>query len=170
MTNGKSDSEPEWYGVDAAFWYRLERGAKAHFAAIRAEGGRDRLHVLPSHEVLTYRVTGMKVDGDTDLHDITIEFHRNPPYPTGRLAPEDYPRITTSVDRKCHHQHAKQGLFRGGLCLWKWDAPCDERWTSDRPLYELFEMVRRHLLMEEYYRRYKRWPMADIPHRSGRVA
>lgn len=171
MTEAKPPWQADWYGVDAAFWYRIERGSNAHFARMRGDTrGADRLHFAPGDDVLTYRVTGMHVPGYVELHDISVEFYRHPKYPTGALAPQDYPRITTRVDRHYYHQHGKSGAFRGSLCLWHPDAPRDGRWASDQPLYELFEMVRRHLYHEEFYARYGRWPVEHHSHRPPKAA
>lgn len=171
MTDLLSRWKPEWYGADAGFWYPLEHGARAHFARMRADSrGADRLHFEPGHDLLTYRVTGMRVPGYVELHDIAVEFHRDPAYPLGSLDPQDYPRITTTVDRDYYHQHGKAGPFKGSLCLWHPHDPRDSRWASDQPLYELFEMVRRHLYHEEYYARCRRWPVAHHYHRPPKAA
>lgn len=169
MTDPTTSSAPAWYGEDASFWYPLERGARDHFTRMRADGrGADRLHFEPGHDVLTYRVTGMHVPGYVEVHDVTVEFHRHPRYPTGRLHPQDYPLVFTSVERPYYHHHGKAGPFRGSLCLWHPNDPRATRWASDQPLHDLFEMARRHLFHEEYYARYGHWPVAHHYHRPAR--
>lgn len=51
------------------------------------------------------------------------------------------------------------------LCLWKADAPPEERWTVDDGLPALLRIIRAHLFEEEWARQEGEWAGPEIPHR-----
>ncbi len=79
------------------------------------------------------------------------------------------------------HVHAKPGAaskhrYPGddALCLWNPRDPPDRRWTSDKGLLDLIEIVRRHLFLENYWRatgghRGGQWLVEDAPHGLGKA-
>ncbi len=70
----------DWYGLDAGWFYPLERSARRRY--------RRKLTVEHRPTVLIYRLRGLDVPGDGKL---TIAFHRHPPYDTYGRKAEDSP-------------------------------------------------------------------------------
>lgn len=57
--------------------------------------------------------------------------------------------IAVTVDGPTDSPH-RYGLH--DLCMWRPDAPTDERWTSDEGLMRLIQYATLHLYREEYWR------------------
>lgn len=153
----------EWYGVDPCWYLPLERDAK------RTMGDRITTEVTVVDQ-LTYRVAGLEVVGDSTDHDVTIRFHRHPPYDTVGLPPEDSPRVTSSPRLESPHRFGDDAL-----CLWQPHDPPARRWTASLGLLTLVELVRRHLFLELHWRktggrRRGVWLLEDAPHGLGATA
>lgn len=140
-----------WYGADPCFWYPLETHARREL--------RERYVFEYSAEVLRYRVYSLVVPGDESVHDITIEFWRDPPYNTFGLLPQNYPRVFTNVVRPRKH-----AFDDDSLCIWHPQDAQSLRWTSDDGLLVLVEMIRRHLLLEIDFFFTGKWAIEDAPH------
>lgn len=108
---------------------------------------------------MMYDVHQLRVPGDVQAHNLRIEFWRIPPYDTYGLAPMDYPRVFTSVNRRRKHEFGDKAL-----CLWyPWDSP-ERRWDHELGLLVLIEMVRRQLLLEMHWFLTDEWPLDEAPH------
>ena len=147
----------EWYGVDPCWFVPLERHAK------RAMGRRISTDVTVLDQ-LSYRVRDLDVVGDDVDHDVTIRFHRHPPYDTYGVPPQDSPRVTSSPSLESPHRFGDDAL-----CLWQPRDPPARRWTSNLGLLTLIEVIRRHLFLELHWRktggrRRGVWLLEDAPH------
>jgi len=58
-------------------------------------------------------------------------------------------------------------LAIGELCLWYPEDPRGLRWTWADGFTAFVTIVHRHLLAEEFNRRYGGWPVEDAPHGAG---
>lgn len=146
----------DWYGLDAAWFYPLERDARRRY--------RKRLGVHHGVGVLTYRLRELDVPGD-GVHDLTIAFYKMPPYNTYGRKAEDSPRVHTSVRRVSKHRMPSDGA----LCLWFPHDPPARQWHSEHGLLVLIEIAARHLLYEREWLETGGpcggvWPAEDAPH------
>ncbi|MFH8564630.1 hypothetical protein [Streptomyces sp. NPDC017988] len=96
---------------------------------------------------------------------MTIRFFESPPYATYGQKPEDFPRVHAKPGAASKHRYADDDA----LCLWYPYDPVEHRWTSDKGLLDLIEIVRRHLFLEHYWRltggvHGGRWLVEDAPH------
>lgn len=155
VTTDLDPDSGDWFGVQASFWYPLERDARLHLP--------ERLtwHAEPS--ALIYRVRALEVPGDRERHDLTIKFQPFPPRAYGQ-DPRDCPEVRSSVIRPSKHR-----FHDGVLCLWPPRDPPERRWSHELGLRVLIEMVRRHLLLELDWlmtggQDGGRWAMEDAPH------
>jgi hypothetical protein len=114
---------------------------------------------------LRYTVTGLEVPGDLERHDVSITFQRDPlPDMALGIAPCDFPKVFTSVERPRNHVHGD-----GALCLWATFDPPERRWWHGDGLGSLVEIIRTHLLLELHWWRTTvdgegEWAVDDAPH------
>lgn len=139
-----------WYGTDLRFQRRLEGGLHA-----TAEH-RCRVSVLlepadalrgRAYRVLTYRHAGLDVPGRLAPVPVDVQFFEDPSYETYGLAAADYPRVVADLGASSKHR-----MPDDALCLFYPNDPDDRRWTHTDGLAVLFEIVRHHLLYEDYWR------------------
>ncbi|MBA2313191.1 MAG: hypothetical protein H0V97_10390 [Actinobacteria bacterium] len=146
----------DWYGLDAGWFYPLERSARRRY--------RRRLAVEHQPTVLIYRLRELDVPGD-GKHDLSIAFYKSPPYNTFGRRPEDSPRVHSSVRRDSKHRMPSDDA----LCLWFPHDPPARKWESGQGLLVLIEIAARHLLFERHWletggHRGGVWPVEDAPH------
>ncbi len=147
----------EWYGVDPCWFVPFERDAKR---AMRRQVSTD-VTVL---DQLAYTIHDVEVVGDDVDHEVTIRFHRVPPYATYGLAPEDCPRVTSVPNLESPHRFGDDAF-----CLWQPQDPPEQRWAARLGLLTLIEVIRRHLFLELHWRktggrRRGIWLLEDAPH------
>ncbi|MBM0255632.1 hypothetical protein [Micromonospora sp. 4G55] len=84
----------DWYGRRASWWVPLEAAARRRLGpALSHQHILDPSCYTGQCEILVYRIEALEVVGDPEPVDVTIRFHKLPPYNTYGLAPEDYPRV-----------------------------------------------------------------------------
>ncbi|MBQ0905026.1 hypothetical protein [Micromonospora sp. U21] len=150
----------DWYGRRASWWAPLEAAARRRLGPTLSHQ-----HILDPAcytgqcEIVVYRIEALEVIGDPDPVEVTIRFHKLPPYDTYGLSPEDYPRVFAKPGATSKHR-----MPDGALCMWMPLDPPQRRWTHDKGLLELVELTRRHLFLEDYWRRTGVWLLEDAPH------
>jgi hypothetical protein len=135
-----SDIRPvSWYG--SAPWWRvaLERHARRVFG--------DALTVTEWPGQLEYRVA-LDVRGPAELVEARIVFYADPPYETYDLAPCDYPRVFAERYRPSKHRMPDDDA----LCLYYPRDPEWRRWTADKGLLDLLDLIVDHLGHEDIWR------------------
>lgn len=103
--------------------------------------------VRKQYRVLTYRHAGLDVPGRREAVPVVVVFYEDPDYESYGLHPRDYPRVFADVGRQSPHR-----LTDDALCLYYPQDPPERRWIHTNGLVALFEIVRRHLLFEDYWR------------------
>ncbi|MGD0881479.1 MAG: hypothetical protein ABSB09_07920 [Acidimicrobiales bacterium] len=80
-------------------------------------------------------------------------YHRNPPWSAAKIisAVSSYPPLNWP-------------LATGTLCLEYPGDPPRLRWDWSQGLDTYLQIVHRHLMAEEFRRRYGSWPVEDVPH------
>lgn len=146
-----------WWGSEAGWLYPLERAARLQYGP--------QLRRIERPNVLIY-VVGLPVTARSERVRVRVEFHRYPPYPTYNLPPSEYPRVFADVGAKSPHR-----MLDDSLCLYHPSDPVERRWTPDKGLGELLNLVARHLFAEDYWRSSNhRWPFDEAPHGLGEIA
>jgi hypothetical protein len=129
-----------WYGEDPRWRLQLEATARAvhgNNLAVAERPGR-RLH---------YRVW-LDVTGPAELVQADIVFYADPPHECYGQAPRDYPRVWAQVGASSKHRMPGDGA----LCLWYPQDPLERRWTSEKGLLDLLDIIVDHLLYEAHWR------------------
>lgn len=139
LTEARSHPE-RWFGSTPAWRLPQERDAKRHF-------GRD-LTMAQTATTLTYRHTGLRVSGRIAPVPVTIRFYAQPPYTLYGLSPQDYPRVFADPGAESKHRMPEDD----SLCLFYAGDPVEHRWTSDKGLLSLFDLIADHLFHEDYWR------------------
>lgn len=74
----------------------------------------------------------------------------------------DIRAIPTGPPRRWRHRNTS-----GELCLWYEEDPRELRWEWEDGFGAYIQIVHRHLVYEEFYRREGRWPVEAAPHGRG---
>ena len=128
-----------WYGAEPAWQVALEASARREYA------GQLTYTLAPGR--LIYRI-GLEVVGRIDPVPITIEFWAIPLYNCYGLDPADYPRVYAEPGAESpHRMHTDDAL-----CLWYPADPATRRWTADKGLLDLLDIIADHLLYEQHWR------------------
>lgn len=127
-----------WYGTSPAWRVAVEAAGRRTYG--------NRLRVTERSGVLEYRID-LDVHGPQELTEVVIVFAADPPYQTYGLPPQDYPRVW--ADRGLASKHR---MPDDALCLYYPGDPPERRWTSDKGLLDLLDLVVDHLLYESYWR------------------
>lgn len=135
-----NDTTPvRWYG-DTPYWrVALEASARRVYS--------DRLQVIEWPGVLEYRIA-LDVRGPNDLIDVAVRFYDDPPYERYGLAPQDYPRVFAELGMPSKHRMPDDDA----LCLYDPADSLWRRWTADKGLLDLLDLVVDHLGYEAYWR------------------
>lgn len=131
---------PYWYGQDPRWRLAVEAQARAVFGRALT------VTELPGRQ-LVYRIA-IDVHGPAQLTDVTIVFADEPAWDCYGLAPCDYPRVFAEYGAPSKHRMPGDGA----LCLYYPDDPRERRWTADKGLLDLLDLVVDHLLAEQYWR------------------
>ena len=145
-----------WYGAQPAWCVPLEARARRTF-------GPNLTHRYLGDR-LVYTVHDLDVPGAAAHVEVDVGFWARPPYSTYGLLPQDSPRVSAEPGLASPHRYPDDAL-----CLWYPADPPERRWTSDKGLLDLVEIVRRHLFLERYWRmtgahRGGEWLYEDAPH------
>lgn len=97
--------------------------------------------------MLKYRIA-LDVRGPNDPTDIVVRFYDYPPYETYGLAPADYPRVFAEPGMASKHRMPDDDA----LCLYYPLDPPWRRWTADKGLLDLLDLIADHLGFEAYWR------------------
>ena len=151
-----------WYGADPVWWVPLEAAARRRFQGDLSH------HYLGDR--LIYTVNALAAPGDPPLVTATITFWARPRYPTYGRRPCDTPQVHADADAASPHRNGDRSL-----CLWFPLDPPERRWTSEKGLLDLIEIVRRHLALERVWRLTGGtdggvWMLPDAPHGFPEVA
>lgn len=128
-----------WYGTSPAWRVAVE-------ASTRREYG-DRLRVTEWRGRVEYRIA-LDVRGPNDLVEVAVVFYADPPYETYRLHPQDYPRVWAERGLPSKHRMPDDDA----LCFYYPADPPERRWTADKGLLDLLDLVVDHLGYEAYWR------------------
>ena len=79
---------------------------------------------------------------------VTISFYDTPPYNCYGLPPADYPRVHAEPGALSPHRMPSDDA----LCLWYPLDPAERRWTADKGLLDLLDIITSHLLWESHWR------------------
>lgn len=145
-----------WYGLCPVWRISVEADARRAF-------GR-RLEVVEGPYALEYRVA-LDVIGPNSLVDATIVFYARPPYRTFGLPAQDYPRVWAQPGLPSKHRMPEDDA----LCMYYPNDPPQHRWTADKGLLDLLDLVVDHLGFETYWRATGGhdggiWPGAEAQH------
>jgi hypothetical protein len=116
----------------------LEARARREYGAglsVRSDAGR-----------LTYTIA-LGVPGRIHPVQVTISFYDRPPYNCYRLPPADYPRVHAEPGALSPHRMPSDDA----LCLWYPLDPAERRWTTDKGLLDLLDIIASHLLYEAHW-------------------
>lgn len=130
---------PRWYGNTP--WWQVALEGQAH-----REFG-ERLEIRQWPGLLEYRVA-VDVHGPHELSDVVVRFYEVPPYETFGLDPCDYPRVFADPGLPSKHRMPDDDA----LCLYYPLDPPEMRWTPDKGLLGLLDLVVDHLGYEAYWR------------------
>lgn len=144
-----------WYGSSLAWRVAVEAAARRAYGA--------KLHVAEEPGKVEYRIA-LDVHGPNALVDITIAFYAEPPYATYGLPAEDYPRVWAERGLSSKHR-----MPDDSLCLYYPHDPSSRRWTADKGLLDLLDLVVDHLGYEAFWRATGGegggvWPGDEAPH------
>lgn len=128
-----------WYGLCPAWRIHLESTARREFG--------HRLQVVEGPYALEYRVP-LDVVGPTDLIDASVVFYAKPSYDTYDLPAQDYPRVWAQRGLPSKHRMPVDDA----LCLYYPDDPPQHRWTADKGLLDLLDLIVDHLGYEAHWR------------------
>lgn len=135
-----SETRPvSWYGN--APWWRVALEARAR----RVYG--ESLTVTEWPGQLEYRVA-LDVRGPAELVEVRVLFYADPPYQTWGLDPSDYPRVFAERYRPSKHRMPDDDA----LCLYYPRDPEWRRWTADKGLLDLLDLIVDHLCCEDLWR------------------
>jgi hypothetical protein len=135
-----TDDRPvSWYGSSPAWQVALEASAR------RMYGTALRLRLWPN--ALEYRIA-LDVHGPNDLTEVVVMFYGRPLYDAFGLAPKDYPRVWAERGMASKHRMPDDGA----LCLYYPLDPAWRRWTADKGLLDLLDLIVDHLGYEAYWR------------------
>jgi hypothetical protein len=145
-----------WYGADPVWWVPIEAKAR------RALGPNLTHRYLGDR--LVYTVHDLDVPGAPAQVDVKVIFWAAPTHNTHRQASRDSPSVYAEPGLPSPHRYPD-----GALCLWYPADPPHRRWTSDKGLLDLVEIIRRHLFLERYWRMTGGWDggewlYEDAPH------
>jgi len=129
-----------WYGSSAAWQVNLLAAARRRYG--------DGVQLELGMGELTCRHVGLEVRGRRMLIPVAIRFYAQPRYHCFGLPPQDYPLVFADPDAASPHR-----FLNDALCLYYPKDPPDLRWTSDRGLASLLDLIEAHLFFEEYWRR-----------------
>jgi hypothetical protein len=128
-----------WYASSPAWRAALEARARREYGfrlSARLEAGQ-----------LTYAVD-LDVPGRLKPVPVAIIFYETPPYDCYGLPPANYPRV--------HAEHGALSPHRmttdKALCLWYPLDSSERRWTADKGLLDLLDIITSHLLWESHWR------------------
>lgn len=136
-----------WVGKDPAWQIALEHDAKRLYPGQVTSSLACDLEHPERPWVLTYRHSGLRVDGLVKRVPVEVQFHELPRHDTYGLNPVDYPLVFADPGAKSKHRHGNDAL-----CLW---YPRDWRWRTWRHtdgLGYLFQLTADHLLREAWWR------------------
>ncbi|WP_146231191.1 hypothetical protein [Micromonospora sicca] len=152
----------DWYGRRASWWVPLEAAARRRLGpTLSHQYVFEPACYARECEILVYRIEALEVIGDPEPVDVTIRFHKLPPYDTYGLPPQDYPRVFAKPGATSKHRMPDDGA----LCMWMPLDPPHRRWTHHKGLLELVELTRQHLFLENYWRQNDGvWLLEDAPH------
>jgi hypothetical protein len=128
-----------WYGSCPAWRTALEARARREYGSrlsARLEAGR-----------LTYTIA-LGVPGRIHPVPVTISFYDKPAYNCYGLPPADYPRVHAEPGALSPHRMPSDDA----LCLWYPLDPAERRWTADKGLLDLLDIITSHLLYEAHWR------------------
>lgn len=128
-----------WYGSSPQWRILVEAQARRQYGT--------RLHVSLAAGRLTYAID-LDVPGRIDPVPVTVAFYDAPPYDCYGLAPADYPRMHAEPGAASPHRMPDDDA----LCLWYPADPPERRWTADKGLLDLLDVVTSHLLFEAHWR------------------
>jgi hypothetical protein len=122
------------------------------------------LEVVEGPYALEYRVP-LDVTGPNDLIDTTIAFYSKPSYQTYGLSAQDYPRVWAQRGLPSKHRMPDDDA----LCMYYPNDPRQHRWTADKGLLDLLDLIVDHLGFEAYWRATGGhdggvWPGAEAEH------
>ncbi len=129
----------QWYGSDPAWQLPLEATARRTYG--------DALQVQLAAGRLTYTIE-LEVLGRLHRVPVTIRFYASPPYDCYGLPPADYPRVHAEPGAVSPHRMPTDDA----LCLWYPRDPPERRWTADKGLLDLLDIITSHLLYEAHWR------------------
>jgi len=132
-----------WYGNSPVWRLALE-------AAARREHG-DRLRVIERPGTLEYRIA-LDVRGPNDLVDVRVVFYVAPLYDSYGLSPQNYPRVWSEAALPSKHR-----MPDDALCLYYPIDRAENRWTADKGLLDLLDVVVDHLAYEAHWRASGGW-------------
>jgi hypothetical protein len=139
-----------WYATDPSFQRHLERGLydiaehrRRVTVALQPENALQRR----LYRVLVYHHAGLDVPGRRHPVPVEVQFYEDPDYVTYGLSPADYPRVVAEPGAASKHR-----MPDDALCLYYPNDHDDRRWKHTDGLPTLFEIVRHHLLYEDYWR------------------
>ena len=157
-----------WYGADPRWRIPFEATARRRFGTDLHAA----LHLEPARPAgerdgeahLTYSLDDLEVDGHPPLVPVTVRFWARPGYDTYGHPPHDSPQVYAEPRLDSPHRYRDDAL-----CLWAPFDPAQLRWTDNRGLLDLIEIIRRHLFLERYWRHtggHRRgvWLLPDAPH------
>ena len=128
-----------WYGSGPAWRTAMEaRARREHGSGLSARLGAGRL---------TYTVD-LDAPGRLKPVPVMISFYDTPPYDCYGLPPADYPRVHAEQGAPSPHRMPTDNA----LCLWYPFDPPERRWTADKGLLDLLDIITSHLLYEAYWR------------------
>lgn len=130
---------PYWYGASPPWRDRVESSARRVH--------RNRLHVSVRRGRIEYRIA-LDIRGPNDLVEVLVVFYAEPPYSTYGLHPQDYPRVWAERGLPSKHRMPDDDA----LCLYYPKDPVERRWTADKGLLDLLDLIVDHLNYETYWR------------------
>lgn len=139
-----------WYGATISFQRHLEHGlhdTPEHRHGVSANVTPRGRRIHTHYRVLTYHHAGLDVPGRRHRVPVQVHFYEDPDHYTYGLPAADYPRVVADPGAESKHR-----MPDGALCLFFPGDPPEKRWQHTDGLVSLFEIVRRHLVLEDYWR------------------
>jgi hypothetical protein len=145
-----------WYGSSPHWRIAVEAQARRHYGP--------RLHAHLAAGRLTYTVD-LDVPGRIHPVPVMISFYDTPPYYCYRLPPVDYPRVHAEPGAASPHRMPDDDA----MCLWYPADPHERRWTANKGLLDLLDIITSHLLYEAHslHRPVARKRSRPRPHRGS---
>lgn len=127
-----------WYGVEPHWQVWVEADARREHGVKLCR--RTRL------DRLSYRIP-VEVRGRRDPAIVRIVFYARPEYDTYGLPPQEYPRVYADLGADSPHR-----MPDDALCLYFPHSAPERRWTPEKGLLALIDLIGDHLFMEAYWR------------------